>query len=212
MRKLLAMFLLLSASLTFAAKVGEPAPDFTGTDFKGNPVSLSQFKGDYVVLEWHNRDCPYVKKLYKKGEMQKVQHEWTHISKYGEKPKKSTKKGAINVVWLSIVSSKKPNQGWIDEQKAEADIAATKPAITAMLNDNDGTIGHAYGASSTPHMFIIDPMGKLVYNGAIDNAEEETKKDTDPLVNYVALALTEAQEGKPLSKPTSTPYGCNVKY
>jgi peroxiredoxin len=198
MKKILIAFTLalslLSAS-AFAAKVGEPAPAFTGTDTNGNSVSLSQYQGKYVVLEWHNKDCPYVKKQYKSGAMQKLQREWT-------------KKG---VVWLSIISSAEGKQGFETPAGANADVTANHAAPTATLLDAGGVIGKAYGALTTPHMFVINPKGTLVYNGAIDNNESTEVADiaTD---NYVSDALTQSMAGKPVTHASTRPYGCSVKY
>jgi alkyl hydroperoxide reductase subunit AhpC len=197
MKKLMmAVVLLGSASLAFAAKVGAPAPDFTGTSSTAEAISLAQYQGKYVVLQWHNKDCPYVQAHYGSGNMQKLQKEWTD-------------KG---IIWLTIISSAAGKQGYVDARGAEADVGATGAAPTATILDPAGTIGRAYRARTTPHMFIIDPQGKLIYDGAIDNHVTTSKANVGGSINYVSLGLTEAMAGKPLSHPTSRPYGCTVKY
>jgi membrane peptidoglycan carboxypeptidase len=192
----MAAVVLLSTSLAFAAKVGAPAPDFTGTSSHAKDISLAQYQGKYVVLQWHNKDCPYVQAHYGSGNMQKLQKEWT----------------SKGVIWLTIVSSAVGKQGYVDGKGAEADVRATNAAPTATVLDPAGTIGRAYRAQTTPHMFVIDPQGTLIYDGAIDNRATTSKASVGGSVNYVSLALTEAMAGKPLSHPTSRPYGCSVKY
>jgi peroxiredoxin len=197
MKKLMmAVVLLVSTSLAFAAKVGAPAPDFTGTSSTAEAISLAQYQGKYVVLQWHNKDCPYVQAQYGSGNMQKLQKEWTD-------------KG---IVWLTIISSAAGKQGYVDARGADADVRATGAIPTATILDPAGTIGRAYRARTTPHMFIIDPQGRLIYDGAIDNRATTSKASVGGSINYVSLGLTEAMAGKPLSHPTSRPYGCTVKY
>lgn len=194
---LFTLALSLSMSSAWAAKVGQPAPEFTGQDNHGKTISLSQLKGKYVVLEWHNDECPYVKTQYNTGHMQKAQKEWT----------------GKGVVWLSVASSARGAEGHLDAKSANADIVATHASPTAVLLDESGAIGHAYDAKTTPHMFVIDPKGTLIYNGAIDDSADHDQSDvTDKSVNYVSLALAEAMAGKPLSHPTTQPFGCSVKY
>lgn len=183
-------------SLSWAAKVGEAAPAFTGTDSNGKPVSLAQFKGKYVVLEWHNHDCPYVKKHYGSGNLPKLQKEWT----------------GKGVVWLAIVSSAAGKQGNVDGATANANMKQAGAAPTATLLDGKGEIGRLYGAKTTPHMFVISPQGTLIYNGAIDDKPTSDAGDIAGAKNYVSQALSEALAGKPVSMPTSAPYGCSVKY
>jgi AhpC/TSA family len=192
----MAVVLLLSTSLAFAAKVGAPAPDFTGTSSQAKDISLGQYQGKYVVLQWHNKDCPYVQAHYGSGNMQKLQKEWT----------------SKGVIWLTIVSSAVGKQGYVDGKGAEADVRDTNAAPTATILDPAGTIGRAYRAQTTPHMFVINPQGTLIYDGAIDNRATTSKANVGGSMNYVSLALTEAMAGKPLSHPTSRPYGCSVKY
>jgi peroxiredoxin len=190
------LIVLLSANLAFAAKVGAPAPDFTGTSSTAQELSLAQYRGKYVVLQWHNKDCPYVQAQYGSGNMQKLQKEWT----------------SQGVIWLTIISSAVGKQGSVDAHGAEADVRNTAAAPTATILDPAGTIGRAYGAQTTPHMFVIDPQGTLVYNGAIDNRATTSKADVGGSINYVSTALTEGMAGKALSHPTSRPYGCSMKY
>lgn len=207
--KLFKKLILSAIALTFmalgqtaqAAKVGDPAPDFTGSDTHGKQVKLSDLKGKFVVLEWHNQDCPFVKSQYSQGKMQKLQAKWT-------------KKG---VQWFTVISSTPGSEGSVDAKGANADVKKTKAHVTATFLDSDGVIGHAYGAKTTPHMFVIDPNGTLVYDGAIDNAPREDgevakNENGEAFVNYVDQALTEATAGKKVSVPSTPPYGCHVKY
>jgi peroxiredoxin len=184
------------AAPALAAKVGEPAPAFSGKDADGKTVQLSQYKGKYVVLEWHNKDCPYVKAQYDGGNMQKTQKEWTD-------------KG---VVWLEVVSSAPKKEGYVDAAGAKADLKKTGSAASGVIIDSSGIIGHAYDAQTTPHLFVIDPKGTLVYNGAIDSSKSTDKADVAIAKNYVSQALTESMAGKPVSMATSKPFGCSVKY
>lgn len=179
-----------------AAKVGEAAPAFTATDSNGKQVSLEQFKGKFVVLEWHNEACPFVVKHYGSGNLPKLQKEWT----------------GKQVVWLSIISSAPGKQGHVDGKGANADVQKHQAVPTATLLDPKGEIGKLYGAKTTPHMFVINPKGQLIYNGAIDDKPTPNAADIAGAKNYVSQALTEAIAGKPVSEPTTTPYGCSVKY
>lgn len=187
---------LLAGAPVRAAKVGEAAPEFSSTDSNGKPVKLSQWKGKVVVLEWHNQDCPFVVKHYASGNMQKLQKEWT----------------GNGVVWVSIISSAPGKQGHVDGKGANADVEKQKAAPSATLLDPKGEIGKLYGAKTTPHMFVIGTDGKLLYNGAIDDKSTPDQADIATSKNYVTQALTEVLAGKPVSTPTTTPYGCSVKY
>ncbi len=184
-----------------AAKVGSSAPDFTGTSSNLKQYKLSQLKGKFVVLEWHNQNCPFVVSQYK-GKMQKLQAKWA-------------KKG---VQWFTVISSAPKKEGYVTAPEANEDVQNTGAHVTASILDPKGVIGRAYDAKTTPHMFIIDPKGILIYDGAIDNAprvdEEITKTETgEPYVNYVNRALTEALEkNKKVSISSTSPYGCHVKY
>lgn len=188
---------LLAGLLTIqAAGTGDPAPAFTARDTKGKAHSLSDFKGKWVVLEWHNNGCPYVRKHYSSSNMQKLQAEWT----------------AKGVIWLSVISSAPGAQGYVTGPEADAYAQEHKVAATAILLDPKGDLGHLYGAKTTPHMFVITPQGMLVYNGAIDDRPSTDPADITGAVNYVSAALTEAMAGRPVTTPSSRPYGCSVKY
>lgn len=179
-----------------AAKVNEAAPDFSVADSNGKTHKLSDFKGKWVVLEWHNQGCPYVKKHYNSGNMQKLQKEWT----------------AKGVVWLTVISSAQGQQGYVTPAQANAYVAEQKAAPTAVLLDAAGTMGMAYGAKTTPQMYVISPDGKLLYNGAIDDKPTSDVSDVPTASNFLNAALNEAMAGKAVSMPTTKPYGCSVKY
>ncbi len=181
---------------THASKVGAPAPAFKGTDSKGKVHNLSDFKGKWVVLEWHNEGCPYVKKHYGGHNMQKLQQEWT----------------SKGVVWLTILSSAAGQQGQLDAAQANAYFAQQHAAPSAILLDPSGEIGRLYDAKTTPHMFVINPDGVLVYNGAIDDKPTSDQADLATASNYVSAALTEGMAGKAVTTATSRPYGCGIKY
>jgi peroxiredoxin len=199
---ILALALMIAGSAAQAAKVGDPAPDFTVTDSHGKVHKLSELKGKYVVLEWHNQDCPFVKSQYAQGKMQKLQEKWT-------------KKG---VQWFTVISSCPGSEGYVKAADANKDVKRNKAHVTAVFLDSDGALGHAYSAKTTPHMFIIDPKGILIYDGAIDNAPREDgnvakNENGEAFVNYVDQALQEAMvDGKKVSTPSIAPYGCHVKY
>jgi hypothetical protein len=187
----------LAAAPAFAEpEIGKAAPPFKANDVNGKVVSLSDFKGKTVVLEWNNPDCPFVKKHYGSGNMQKTQAA-------------ALKDG---VVWLSINSSAEGKQGHMDGAKAKAVIASLNAQPTAYLLDPNGVIGNGYGAKTTPHMYIVDAKGTLVYNGGIDDKPTPNPADINGARNHVLAALSELRAGKPVSVPTSKPYGCNVKY
>ncbi len=179
-----------------SVEVGSAAPAFTLTDTHGKQHSLSDFGGKYVVLEWLNFECPFVKKHYNSGNMQSLQ-------------KKYTGKG---VVWLSIVSSKPGNQGYFPAEEMNKLGAEKKAAPTAVLMDPEGTVGRAYGARTTPQMVVIDPKGNVIYSGAIDDIRSTEVEDVAKAKNYVSAALDEAMSGKDVTVKTSQPYGCSVKY
>jgi peroxiredoxin len=178
------------------AVVGTPAPAFTLVDTYGRTYQLSELRGKYVVLEWLNHGCPFIRKHYNSGNMQRLQKEYT------------TK----GVVWLSVISSAPGKEGYTTAEQANALTAEKGGAATAVLFDTDGTVGHAYGARTTPHMFVIDPEGVLIYNGAIDNRRSADVADIEGAQNYVAAALDEAMSGRPVTIATTQPYGCSVKY
>ncbi len=198
---LLTSIICLSSAALFAADapapaVGNAAPDFSISDSNGKTHSLSQYKGKYVVLEWFNPDCPFVKKHYGVGNMQKLQKEFT----------------GKGVVWLAIDSSAPGKEGNLTGEQANAKISEWKSPMTALLLDPDGKAGHAYGAKNTPHMFIIDPEGKIIYMGAIDSKASPNPADIPTSTNYVRVALDEALAGKKVSNASTRPYGCSVKY
>lgn len=193
---LAAATMLGAASVSAKPVIGQPAPDFTAVDANGKTHSLSEFKGKTVVLEWNNPECPFVKKHYGAGNMQKQQAD-------------ATGKG---VVWLSINSSAPGKQGSMDGAAANAQLAKSGAKPTAYLLDADGKVGHTYGARTTPHMFVIDPNGVLQYMGAIDSTPTADSDDIPSSTQYVSQALAELSAGKAVSVPTSEPYGCSVKY
>ena len=180
----------------FAVKVGDPAPGFTAVDSNGKQQSLVEYKGKYVVLEWHNQGCPYTRKHYKSGNMQRLQKEWI----------------AKGVVWLTVISSAPGTQGFVTPTQENEYLKTMKADPTAVIMDPGGSLGHLYSAKTTPHMFVIDPKGTLIYNGAIDDHPTTDESDIASSKNYVSLALTEAMSGKPVTDPATRPYGCSVKY
>jgi peroxiredoxin len=181
---------------SFAVKVGDAAPDFTGTDSNGKTEQLSAYKGKYVVLEWHNNGCPYTKKHYQSGNMQKLQKEWT----------------GKGVVWLTVISSAPGEQGYMTADQENAYLKKMKAAPTAVILDAKGNIGHLYSAKTTPQMVIIDPQAKIIYDGAIDDHATTDASDIPQSKNYVNEALTAALAGKPVPVASTRPYGCSVKY
>jgi len=187
---------LLSAPALAAAVVGQPAPAFTATDLAGKTHNLSDFRGKTVILEWTNPDCPFVKKFYEGGDMQKLQADAK----------------AQGSVWLTINSGAPGKQGHAEPAKTAALAKQQGLQSAAYLPDPTGTIGRAYGAKTTPHMFIIDPKGTLVYAGGIDDQPTADPADIGKAKNYVRTALADMSAGKAVSNPTSRPYGCSVKY
>jgi peroxiredoxin len=179
-----------------AVHVGDAAPDFTGTDSNGKTESLDQFRGKFVVLEWHNHDCPYTIKHYESGNMQSLQKDWT----------------AKGVVWLTVLSSAPGEQGYMTATQENGYLGKVNAAPTAALLDPTGAIGHEYAAKTTPHMFVIDPSGKLIYAGAIDDHATTDPGDIKSSKNYVSAALTEAMAGQQVATASTRPYGCSVKY
>lgn len=177
-------------------KIGQPAPAFTATDSNGMPRKLSDFRGKTVVLEWTNHDCPFVRKHYGASNMQALQ-------------KEAKGKG---IVWLSVISSAPGHQGHVDGSKANALTTMRDAAPTAVLLDPDGTLGRAYGARATPHMFVITPEGKLAYKGAIDDKPSANPADIPVARNYVRTALGALTKGTPIDPAATRAYGCSVKY
>src|SRR6202165_6958 len=196
---LLGLLISLVSTALFAADsppVGSTAPDISATDSKGKTQTVSQYKGKYVVLEWFNPECPYVKKHYGSGNMQKLQEEFT----------------GKGVVWLTIDSSAPGLEGNLTAEQANQKIAEWKAHSTALLLDPDGKAGQTYGAKNTPHMFVINPEGKIIYEGAIDSKATANPSDIASSTNYVKVALDESLAGKTVTTPSSRPYGCSVKY
>lgn len=192
----LALTLLPLMASPQSARVGASAPAFTATDSHGQTQSLQQYRGKYVVLEWHNQGCPYTRKHYVSGNMQSLQKEWT----------------AKGVVWFTVISSAPGTQGYVTPPEENAYLARMHAAPTAVLLDPDGKVGRLYNAKTTPQMFVIDPLGKLIYDGAIDNKPTVDPEDIRGADNYVSDALTAAMAGKPVATPYSRSYGCSVKY
>lgn len=197
MRLSLLLLTFLTATYNFASiKVDAPAPVFSEKDQNGKVRTLEEFKGKWVVLEWFNEGCPYVKKHYESNNMQSLQ------SKY-------TKKG---VTWLTVATSAEGKQGYVAPEKANEQIKRAKMNSTALLLDADGSMGKAYDAKTTPHMYIINPKGVLVYAGAIDSNSSANPKTIAGAENYVTAALDAAMAGKTIKSKSTKPYGCSVKY
>jgi peroxiredoxin len=179
-----------------AVKVGQPAPDFTGSASDGKSYHLADSRGKFVVLEWHNNGCPYTQKHYRSGNMQNLQKEWT----------------AKGVIWFTIISSAPGKQGYVNANEENNYMSKMGAAPSAALLDSAGTIGHLYDAKTTPQMIVIDPQGVVVYDGAIDNRPTSDLKDISGATNYVSLALGQSFSGKPVETAATRPYGCSVKY
>jgi peroxiredoxin len=181
-----------------AVENGKEAPEFSLMDNNGAERTLSDYRGKYVVLEWLNHGCPFVKKHYNMDyqNMQGLQKEFT----------------AKGVIWLSIISSAEGKQGFMSAEQVNEAIREKKASPTAVLFDPDGKVGRLYGAKTTPHMYIIDPEGKLIYQGAIDDNSSFRAATIKKANNYVRLSLNESMSGKPVSNPVTKPYGCSVKY
>ena len=181
-----------------AASVGQQAPTFSGKDSQGKTVSLDQYRGKYVVLEWTNRTCPFTKKHYDSGNMQALQQEWT----------------GKGVVWFTMLSSSPSHahDGYLTAEQENEQMGKVHAHPTAAILDPSGEIGRMYGAKTTPHMFVIDPAGKLIYAGAIDDKATTDTDDVKGAKNYVSAALTEAMAGLPVEVAATRPYGCSVKY
>ena len=193
---LLGCALLLATLPSWAVKVGDPAPGFNGKDSNGKVQKLSDYRGKYVVLEWHNRQCPYVNKHYSSGNMQKLQKAWT----------------AKGVVWFTVISSAPGKQGYVTAEEENAYLKEVNASPTAVLLDPTGELGHLYSAKTSPHMFVINPQGILIYDGAIDDKPTTDLEDIATATNYLNLALDEAMAGEQVETPVTRPYGCSVKY
>ena len=187
-----ALALSVAANVAVAASAGQAAPDFTVNDSAGNPVRLSDYKGKFVVLEWTNPECPFVQKHYNSANMQTLQKE----------------AGARDVVWLSVNSTNKSSSEY--KTGAQMSRGCAGRGAEGVLIDADSATGRY--AAKTPHMFVIDPKGEIVYAGAIDDKRSTRIEDAKTANNYVRVALNEAMAGKPVTTPNTTPYGCTVKY
>ena len=194
--RLAALVLCAVTSLFAAAKVGEPAPDFNATASNGKTFRLADYRGKYVVLEWHNNGCPYVGKHYRSGNMQRLQKEWT----------------GKGVVWFTILSSAPGQQGYVTAGDENAYLAKMQAAPTAALLDPSGEIGHLYDAKTSPQMVVINPQGVVIYDGAIDDKPTTDLSDIPGATNYVSLALEQSMAGKQVQTSATRPYGCSVKY
>ena len=192
----LCLLFLLATLSTAAPRIGAPAPDFSLQDTEGNTVTLSALNGKYVVLEWTNHLCPFVGKHYDSGNMQSLQKTYTD-------------KG---YTWLSIISSAPGKQGHVTANQANELTRSRNAHPTAVLLDERGTAGKTYDAKTTPHMFIINPQGTLVYMGGFDSIASADKGDLAQAVNYVKAAFDDLEAGQPVQSPINPPYGCSVKY
>jgi AhpC/TSA family len=188
--------LVTSSTSAGVVKVGQPAPAFTGTDTNGQVHNLSDYKGKYVVLEWHGWHCPWTMKYYNSGAMGTLQRQWE----------------AKGVVWLTILSDRPGSGSFRTAESENTYLKQTNSAPTAAILDPDGTIGHLYNAQSTLHMIVVSPDGKILYNGAIDDHPTYDPADIPKSQNYVSEALTESMAGKPIKTATTHPYGCWIRY
>jgi peroxiredoxin len=195
-RKLLSLALSFATISALAVAPGSPAPDFKGTDSNGVQHTLSEYRGKFVVLEWANKGCPYDQKHYLSGSMENLQKEWT----------------AKGVVWLSVISSAPGEQGYVTPSEENTYLKTMHAAPTAALLDPTSAIARLYEAKTTPHIFVIDPAGKLIYQGAIDDKPTTDQQDLKGARNYLNETLTDAMAGKPVPVASTRPYGCSVKY
>jgi peroxiredoxin len=197
-RKLLSLALILTAFTLPAAALppGSTAPDFQGKDSTGAQQTLAQYRGKYVVLEWANQGCPYEQKHYRSGNMEALQKQWT----------------AKGIVWLSIISSPPGQQGYVTPAEENEYLQKMHAAPTAAILDPTSTIARLYQAKTTPHMFVIDPAGKIIYQGAIDDQPTPDPASLKVANNYLNDALNAALAGKSVAIATTRPYGCSVKY
>ena len=186
----------LALALPVIAAPGAAAPDFTISDTAGKPVRLADYRGKFVVLEWTNPECPFVRKHYDSQNMQGLQKEW----------------GGKDVVWLAINSTNASHSEYKTPDEMATWMRAQGAAPKATLIDGTSATARAYAAKNTPHMFVIDPSGKIIYDGAIDDKRSTNPADVKIANNYVRAALTEATAGKPVTIASTTPYGCTMKY
>ena len=191
-----AAILFSTAAALAAPQVGAPAPDFVGTDSNGNTVALSELKGERVILEWYNHDCPYVRKHYDTSNMQNTQ----------------TAAAEAGYTWLQVISSRPGAQGYVEPAQANELIAKEGSVIEAKILDPSGDIGRAYDAKTTPHMYIIDSDGTLLYMGGIDDKPSARKSDIEGAKNYVLAAMADIDAGNAVQDAVTRPYGCSVKY
>ncbi len=196
MQFILSAFLAIFSFQCFAITSGSMAPDFKLPSASGKEVRLSDYKGKIVVLEWMNHGCPFVRKQYDSGNMQALQKKYT----------------AKDVVWLSIISSAEGNQGYVNAADALKEKKENFSVATNVLLDPTGDVGRMYEAKTTPHMYIVDKAGTLVYQGAIDSIADANKDSVKTAKNYVASSLDELMAGKKVSQPATKSYGCGVKY
>jgi peroxiredoxin len=186
----------VSLAAAAAVQIGQPAPEFTATDSKGHSLTLSQYRGKTVVLEWTNADCPYTRKHYTSGNMQGIQ---ALAQKNG-------------VIWLTVISSAPGKQGYVNGPAADALTQSRGAVPTAVLLDSSGTVGRQYGAKTTPHMFVIDKDGALQYMGGIDSIATADVSDIAQAEPYLKEAMLQVVQGKPVAHAVTRPYGCSVKY
>ena len=192
----LAAACMMAAPASAEPQIGKPMQNFRLADANGRVVNLADFRGKTIVLEWSNPECPFVRKHYSSGNMQKTQ----------------AAAAADGVVWLTINSSAEGKQGHLTQAQAKALVDGQQSRRTAYLLDPTGSVGNGYGAKTTPHMYIINPAGLLAYMGAIDDKPTPNPADIKGARNHVLAALAEIKAGKPVSVPTTRPYGCAVKY
>lgn len=198
-RSLIFAFALIAAPISTAlaqAVPGKPAPAFTLADLDGRKVALAEMRGKYVILEWTNPSCPFVRKHYGSGNMQSLQRHFA----------------AEGVVWLTINSTARSHPEYLKPAEMKSWLQQQEAAPTIAALDADGTVGRAYGAKTTPHMYVIDPNGALVYAGAIDDKRSADPADVKTASNFVVQAMNELRAGKPVSSPATPPYGCSIKY
>lgn len=187
---------LLAPAASANVAAGQSAPDFTLNDIQGKPQKLSAYRGKYVVLEWFNSECPFVQKHYESGNMQSLQ------KRYGDK----------GVVWLTINSTNPQSGNYRDPARSREIARDWKINAAALVLDAEGTVGQTYGARTTPQMWVIDPGGKVIFAGGIDDKATFRTADVKDAKNFVAAALDESMAGRAVSTPAATPYGCSVKY
>jgi peroxiredoxin len=192
----LSVCVLTGASTAWAAKVGQPAPDFSAADLQGKAVRLSDYRGKYVVLEWTNPECPYVRRHYSSGNMPSLHREFA----------------AKDVVWLAVNSTRASHSEFKTPQEMAKWMTEQGGAPRATLIDKDSKVARLYDARTTPHMYVVDPHGRLIYAGAIDDKRWASTEETKRAKNHVRAALGEAMAGKPVSQAATSPYGCTVKY